>query len=219
MGKRRTPPPPEILRKSGPHRDRKGYDRARQKAADRAPAADPAREDTTAAEDAAAATAPASAPPPMLNLDSLPLTGIGDGARFAAAIGRIAGPLGATKLGASLVELAPGKRGWPFHLHYGQEELFVILAGTGTIRYGEGSYPLRAGDVVFTPPGPGTAHQIVNDSDAPLRYLAFSSMDNPEVCYYPDSGKVGSYAGAPGQRGFFFITHEDNAGGYWDGES
>ncbi|UCG72557.1 MAG: hypothetical protein JSV45_15140 [Chromatiales bacterium] len=35
MGKRKTPPPPEILRKSGPQKDRSKYDRKRAKEQDR----------------------------------------------------------------------------------------------------------------------------------------------------------------------------------------
>ncbi len=29
MGKKKTPPPPDVLRKSGPHKDRSKYDRKR----------------------------------------------------------------------------------------------------------------------------------------------------------------------------------------------
>ena len=43
--------------------------------------------------------------------------------------------------------------------------------------------------VVFTPTGPGTAHQIINTSDAPLTYLALSTKRSPDACYYPDSDK------------------------------
>ncbi|MDJ0927368.1 MAG: hypothetical protein QNJ73_06900 [Gammaproteobacteria bacterium] len=35
MGKKTTPPPPDILRKSGPHKDRSKYDRKRVKQEDR----------------------------------------------------------------------------------------------------------------------------------------------------------------------------------------
>ena len=36
MGKKKTPPPPDILRKSGPHKDNKKYDRNRVKQEDAA---------------------------------------------------------------------------------------------------------------------------------------------------------------------------------------
>lgn len=42
--------------------------------------------------------------------------------------------------------------------------------------------------------GPETAHQIVNTSNAELKYLAVSTRLSPEVCDYPDSEKFGVYA-------------------------
>ena len=38
----------------------------------------------------------------------------------------------AQKLGASVDIVAPGKRSCPYHFHYAQEEMFVILEGVGT---------------------------------------------------------------------------------------
>lgn len=37
--------------------------------------------------------------------------------------------------------------------------------------------------------------QVANTGSAPLRYLAVSTLIDPEVCEYPDSGKVGTCAG------------------------
>lgn len=158
-----------------------------------------------------------TASPPMLNLGELEMTPFGKGETFAAQLGRIGDPLGMEKMGCGLVVLQPGKRAWPHHEHYGQEELFVILEGEGTIRYGDDTFPVKAHDVIFTPPGKGTAHQIVNSSDAPLRYLAFSTTDDPELCYYPDSGKYGAYAHAGGS-GTHLMAHEGSGVDYWDGE-
>jgi uncharacterized cupin superfamily protein len=155
--------------------------------------------------------------PPMLNLSDLETTPFGQGEKFAAQLGRIGGPLGMKKMGCGLVVLEPGKRAWPMHEHYGQEELFIVLEGQGTIRYGEETFPVKANDVIFTPPGKGTAHQIINTSDAPLRYLAFSTTDDPELCYYPDSGKYGAYARS-GEDGTYLMAHEDSRVDYWDGE-
>ncbi len=42
-------------------------------------------------------------------------------------------------------------------------------------------------------PGP-PGHQLVNRSPAPLRFLALSTMIEPEVAVYPDSGKIGVLA-------------------------
>ncbi|MFP6687728.1 MAG: cupin domain-containing protein, partial [Alphaproteobacteria bacterium] len=84
------------------------------------------------------------------------------------AYGPVGQAIGAQKLGSRLVVVPPGKRAWQFHLHHANEEMFVILTGTGTLRYGEDRFPLREGDVVAAPPGTGKAHQIVNDSDSEL---------------------------------------------------
>ena len=105
---------------------------------------------------------------------------------------------------------------FPLHSH-SFDELVIILNGTANHVINAQKFPVKSGDIIFTPPGKGTAHQIVNTSAAELRYLAFSSTDNPEVCYYPDSGKYGAYSfnGGPGVR---FMAHEDSAADYWDGE-
>ena len=96
----------------------------------------------------------------------------------------------ARKLGAGVDVLAPGKRSCPYHLHHAQEEMFVILEGQGTLRVAGEMLPVRAGDVVFIPPGPEYPHQFINTSDAPMRYLSISTQERPELCEYPDSGKV-----------------------------
>jgi uncharacterized cupin superfamily protein len=159
-----------------------------------------------------------STPPPILNLDDIELRSFGKGGTFSAMLGRIGAPLGMQKIGCGLVVLEPGNKAWPIHEHYAQEELFIILEGQGSIRYADGTYPVRTGDVIFTPPGKNTAHQIINTSDAPLRYLAFSSTDSPEICFYPDSGKYGTFHHEKGGSSVYFMAHEDARTDYWDGE-
>jgi len=138
------------------------------------------------------------------------------------AYGPVGQAIGAQKLGSRLVVVPPGKRAWQFHLHHANEEMFVILTGTGTLRYGEDRFPLREGDVVAAPPGTGKAHQIVNDSDSELSYLAISTMEQPEVAEYPDSDKIGVIAGAPPGRHpyeLFFFTKRESGVDYFEGES
>jgi uncharacterized cupin superfamily protein len=134
---------------------------------------------------------------PILNLDEITLTAWGHGDRFSAQLGAIGSRIGAKKLGCRLVELPPGKAGWPFHCHHANEELFVILSGSGSVRYGEQVYPLRAGDILSAPAGRSHAHQISNTSDQLLRYLAISTMQDPDITEYPDSNKLGIFAGSP----------------------
>ena len=119
----------------------------------------------------------------------------------------------ATKLGAGYDELAPGQRSCPYHYHLGQEELFVILDGAGTLRVAGEMLPVRAGDVVFIPPGPEYPHQFINTSNAVMKYLSISTQERPELCVYPDSGKVGAFA-----KGTRVMSRPATNLDYWDGE-
>lgn len=110
---------------------------------------------------------------------------------------KLAAAAGADRLGCSLYELPPGKKSWPFHYHAGNEEALYVLAGAGQLRTADGVEPLDSGDYVAFPVGEDGAHRVINDGDAPLRYLALSTMDEPDVTVYPDSEKIGVYAGSP----------------------
>lgn len=125
----------------------------------------------------------------------------------------------ALKLGASFDVVAPGKRSCPYHFHYAQEEMFIVIEGEGTLRVAGEMLPIRAGDVMFIPPGPAYPHQIINTSAAPLKYLSISTKDNPEVVEYPDSGKYLASAERDGDRyGFARMHREKDDLDYWDGE-
>ncbi|MCA3251007.1 MAG: cupin domain-containing protein [Rubrivivax sp.] len=136
---------------------------------------------------------------------------------------RLAPGTAARRLGASVDILAPGRRACPYHLHHAQEEMFVVLEGSGTLRVAGEMLPLRQGDVVFVPPGPQYPHQIVNTSDAPLKILSISTQDLPEVCEYPDSGKFMVRTGAAAGAGAALLAIRDRGPGiddvdYWAGE-
>ena len=124
----------------------------------------------------------------------------------------------ASKLGASIDTVAPGQRSCPYHFHHAQEEMFIVLEGTGTLRVAGEMLPLRAGDVIFVPPGPEYPHQLINTSDAPLKYLSVSTRESPEICEYPDSGKyLASARGADG-RPWEGLQRVSANVDYWDGE-
>jgi uncharacterized cupin superfamily protein len=124
----------------------------------------------------------------------------------------------AQKLAARVITLAPGKMSCPYHLHHAQEEMFVVLEGSGTLRVAGEKLPIRAGDTIFTPPGPEYPHHIINTSDAPLRYLAISTNEQPEICEYPDSGKYLAESVRPQGGGFEVIQRAGAPLDYWDGE-
>lgn len=131
---------------------------------------------------------------------------------------RLATGTAARKLGASVDTVAPGKRSCPYHFHYAQEEMFVVIAGSGTLRVAGEMLPLRAGDVVFIPPGPEYPHQIINTSNEPLKYLSISTRETPEICEYPDSGKYLAMASSGDGNDFDAIQRASGSIDYWDGE-
>jgi uncharacterized cupin superfamily protein len=132
---------------------------------------------------------------------------------------RLARGTAAGKLGISIDIVAPGMRSCPYHFHYAQEEAFVVLEGEGSLRVAGEMLALVAGDVVFIPPGPAYPHQIVNTSNAPLKYLSISTKDSPEVVEYPDSGKYLASATRDGDAyGFARMHREKDDLDYWDGE-
>jgi len=162
---------------------------------------------------------------PIVSVETLKLEPVQTVGDFVVSAAPIAKTFGATRLGARLVEIPAGKKGWPFHSHYANDELFVIVGGSGTLRLGTQIHPVKAGDVVTCPAGgPESAHQLIADDASPLRYLAISSTHEPDVMEYPDSGKVAAFAGAaPGgdktQRTFDAVFRLDDAVDYWDGET
>lgn len=146
-----------------------------------------------------------------------------NGTRYASRHFALGPLLGAQKLGLNVTELPPGKAAFPYHFHHVNEELFLILAGEGTLRWPAGQHPLKPGDLVSCPPGPDGAHQIVNTGQAVLRYLALSTTHDPEVVEYPDSGKylvtAGRRPGMPLQDvPFGVIAYKNQVVDYWAGE-
>lgn len=166
---------------------------------------------------------------PIINLDEVDprpvpprLQPTGEAAkRFACRIGEVSQRIGAQKLGYNVTVVPPGMRAFPFHNHRVNEEMFLVLAGSGEVRIGPERYPLRTGDVICCPPGDQeTAHQIINTGDVELRYLAVSTTQYPEIAEYPDSGKYLAVTDGPqaGPARLRIVARHENGVGYWDGE-
>jgi uncharacterized cupin superfamily protein len=160
---------------------------------------------------------------PILNIDETPLDEWRHGERYEARMAQIGKRLGAKKLGYRIVVLPPGKVAWPLHAHLVNEEMFFIVEGTGRLRLGGRDWPVKAGDVIAVPPGSDTPHQIVNDSDADLKYLCVSTMEEPDIVMMPDSGKVNIMAGSPpggdkAARTLSICLPLEAAVDYWEGE-
>jgi uncharacterized cupin superfamily protein len=125
------------------------------------------------------------------------------------------------RLGTTLYELPPGERQPVYHFHHGSEELIIVLRGAPTLRTPAGERELRAGDVVHFPTGPEGAHQVINRSDEPARYVIASTNVSPEVVEYPDSGKLAAMSREESQRGGPLWTMHGLEDGvdYFEGET
>jgi uncharacterized cupin superfamily protein len=123
--------------------------------------------------------------------------------------------LGASLLGGSLYELAPGEASWPYHYELGAEEWLVVVAGRPTLRSPDGEQELEPGDVVVFREGPAGAHKVSNRTEELVRVLILSSKSLLAVVHYPDSGKVGIWTQAAGYNAMLASAP---ALDYWEGE-
>ncbi len=139
--------------------------------------------------------------------------------RRRAAVGRQAG---AVELGATLHVLQPGETAYPYHFHFANEELMVVLEGRPSLRTPSGWEELSEGDVVAHPVGEEGAHQVTNRSSGPVRFLMVSEMNGPEVVVYPDSGKIGAREQAPrpgASAGLWKVFRASDEVDYFEGET
>jgi uncharacterized cupin superfamily protein len=93
-----------------------------------------------------------------------------------------------------------GEADGPVHCHSEDEEIFVVLAGSGTlvlvptpqmVRSGtvEEEIPIRAGHVISRPPATRIAHGIRAGDDG-MTFLAYGTRRPNDICYYPRSNKI-----------------------------
>jgi uncharacterized cupin superfamily protein len=161
-------------------------------------------------------------PKPVMNIADVPLRDGGNGKEFKAKIGSFGKSIG-SKIGAMLHVVEPGNKAFPYHNHHMTEELFVVLEGEGTYRFGGESYPVKAGDVLAAPAGgQETAHQLRNTGKTTLKYLGISYNGGvSDVAEYPDSGKFAvssRFDWATGKGGVRYVGRAENSLDYWDGE-
>lgn len=158
---------------------------------------------------------------PVARLGELPLEPFEHGEHYESLDADISDRLKLTQLGAALCIVPPGKSACPFHVHHAQDEMFIILEGEGTYRFGSDRYPVQAGDVLGAPRGGAAyAHKLTNTGTQPLKYVAISSKADTEICEYPDSGKFLAGTRLPGKRErmFRFVGRRETEVDYWDGE-
>lgn len=128
--------------------------------------------------------------PRVVNLSDLPWTPWSSGDRIAAEIRDPARSLGSTQSGFRLYRLAPGMQATRLHRHHYQEEMYLILKGSGALRHGDREVPVKPGDFILYAAGDPVPHTFVNTGHEAMEYLATGNRVPYEVCEYPEEGTV-----------------------------
>ena len=159
---------------------------------------------------------------PIVNVHEVPLEDFSKGELYEEKNAGLSEKIGGKKLGYNITNVPPGKRSCPYHNHLVNEEMFFIIEGEGTYRYGGTEYQVKAGDIIAAPAGGSeTAHHLLNTGKTNLKYLAVSTMESPDICEYPDSGKFlvnSDVRYGVKDRKLRYIGRKENALDYWDGE-
>ena len=126
---------------------------------------------------------------------------------------RVGKAIGATRIGMSIYELPTGQAICPYHFEWTDEEWLIVVAGTPTLRTPAGERVLEPGDTVCFPEGPDGAHLVRNDAEGVARVALLSTKNAVGIAEYPDSDKVGIWAG-----GTHYMLRRSDHLEYWDGE-
>jgi uncharacterized cupin superfamily protein len=97
--------------------------------------------------------------------------------------------VGSVETGLSHMVVPPGAEGYPPHCHAAEEELFVVLEGSGTVTLGDESAEVRRGSVVSRPAGTRVAHSFLAGDDG-LVYLAYGTREPNDVVYYSRTDEI-----------------------------
>jgi uncharacterized cupin superfamily protein len=90
---------------------------------------------------------------------------------------------GCDRVGLRRIRISSGKQSTPLHAHFGEEEIFYVLRGSGYSFQEAGCYELGEGDVVLHAHG-GPAHTIVAGDDG-IDVLAFGDNLRHEAVRFP----------------------------------
>jgi uncharacterized cupin superfamily protein len=96
--------------------------------------------------------------------------------------------LGSQRIGLAIQTIAPGHWSSRRHRHLFQEEILVVMAGSGTLHHGEERVPVGPGDAVCYLPGDPEPHAFENTGAEDLVIWAFGDRVPHEICVYPDQG-------------------------------
>jgi uncharacterized cupin superfamily protein len=90
---------------------------------------------------------------------------------------------GCDRLGLRRIRVSAAKQSTPVHAHYGEEEIFYVLRGSGFSWQEDGAYAIGEGDVILHPHG-GPAHTVLG-GEGGVDVLAFGDNLRHEAVRFP----------------------------------
>lgn len=101
---------------------------------------------------------------------------------------RLAKAAGARRMGIAIIEIDPGRRSTPPHVHADEDEIFLVLAGGGlayqsTSRDDVRTYEIGVDDLIWQP-SQGAAHTLVA-GDEGLTVLVTAEGSRTSITYLP----------------------------------
>ncbi len=134
------------------------------------------------------------------------------GSRFGTRFRQLGEFGGCSHVGVCIEEIPPGRQNYVTHYHFLEEEQVLVLEGRPTLRLGHETYQLEPGSYVVFPAGQEVGHALVNETDAPVRYLIVGERDPNEVTVHTDTGRVGVRLTGEGYRKADVVD-------YWEGQA
>jgi uncharacterized cupin superfamily protein len=127
----------------------------------------------------------------VLNVDSMPDEFIDD-PQFESKMKTLylGAASGSEKLYVNIDYVKPGAKSVKYHSHSKQEEFFLILEGSGTLRMNDKETPVKKGDFVAKPAGKEIAHQFINSGPEVLQILDCGLNEKDETMTYPDDDVI-----------------------------
>jgi uncharacterized cupin superfamily protein len=125
--------------------------------------------------------------------------------RMSARIKRPLGDIfGLRSFGVNHVTIPAGAISALLHRHTVQDEFVLVLSGTLVLVHDHGETTLEAGDCVGFPAN-GSAHHLINRTDAAATYLEIGDRQKGDTVEYPDD----DLSLAMGEDGRWIASHKD----------
>ena len=96
-------------------------------------------------------------------------------------------PTGASGTEISFTSLPPKSELGYFHIHYKDEETYIILKGSGFYQVDDDCFPIQAGSVIRV--APAGVRSLCNTSDEEMVYICIQAKENSLEEYTTNDGE------------------------------